>query len=69
MEHLTTAEAAVELGVSVRRVHALIKDNRLKAERFGGAWAIKRKDLDAVRDRKTGRPRKDDLPPKLSNNS
>ena len=55
---LTTAEAAEELGITVRRVRALITAERLKATKFGRDWAIRPVDLNAVRDRPPGRPRK-----------
>lgn len=57
---LTSAQAAEELGVTADRVYALIRAGRLKAEKFGNVWMIREKDLDAVRDRKPGRPRKKD---------
>jgi excisionase family DNA binding protein len=44
--------------VSDTRVRALIESGRLKAVKIGGAWLIDPKDLDAVKDRKVGRPRK-----------
>ena len=59
---LTTSQVAKELGVSPRRVQALIKAGRLRAERVGRDWLIRPRDVDAVRDRKggwpKGRPRK-----------
>jgi hypothetical protein len=36
----------------------MIKAKRLKAVRIGIMWLIDPKDLDAVKDRKVGRPRK-----------
>jgi hypothetical protein len=36
----------------------LIQAKRLKAFKFGREWLIDPKDLDAVKDRKVGRPRK-----------
>lgn len=53
---ITVVEAAKELGVSERRVTAMIGSGRLKAKKFGRAWMIDPADLDAVRDRKPGRP-------------
>lgn len=47
-QNLTTAEAARLLGVSERRVVALINSGNLKAEKFGKAWAI---DADSVSER------------------
>ncbi len=58
MNLLTTKEAAGRLGVSVRRVHALIQDGRLPAEKFGRDYMIKEEDLKLVADRKPGRPPK-----------
>ncbi len=40
-EHITTVEASVELGVSLRRVQQLLSAGRIEgAERFGRVWAI-----------------------------
>jgi excisionase family DNA binding protein len=58
MEYITTNEAASRLGVSPQRVAILIRDGRLKAEKVGGMWLIKPKDLKPVLHRKPGRPRK-----------
>ena len=55
---LTTAQAATELGVSVRRVQALIKSGRLKANKAGRDYLIHPSALARVRDRQPGRPRK-----------
>jgi excisionase family DNA binding protein len=52
----TTKEAAAELGVSIRRVQALIAAGRLKTTRFGQAHQIDRDDLDQVRERRPGYP-------------
>lgn len=60
MTLLTTKEVAERLGVSVRRVHALIQDARLPAQKFGRDYLINEKDLKLVGDRKPGRPRKID---------
>ena len=56
MNLLTTKEVAERLKVSVRRVHALIQDNRLPAQKFGRDYMIKEKDLKLVENRKVGRP-------------
>lgn len=56
---LTVAEAAVELGVSHRRVQQLIDSGRLSAEWLGKQRVIRPADLDAVRHRKPGRPPKE----------
>jgi excisionase family DNA binding protein len=58
MQIIGTTEAAKRLGVNTSRVRALIDSGRLKATKVGGAWLIDPKDLDAVKNRKPGRPRK-----------
>ena len=58
MKIITTTEAAKRLGVTPTRVRALIEAKRLKAFKFGREWLIDPKDLDAVKIRKVGRPRK-----------
>ncbi len=55
---LTIREVAAKLGVSERRVRALIQAGRLKAQRAGWTWLIRPKDLAAVRTRRPGRPPK-----------
>jgi excisionase family DNA binding protein len=55
-ELLTTTRAAAELGVTPGRIRAMIAAGRLKATRAGRDWLLVPKSLDAVRDRKTGRP-------------
>jgi excisionase family DNA binding protein len=52
----TTSTAAAELGVTPGRVRALIAAGRLQATLAGRDWLIEPKALDAVRDRKNGRP-------------
>ena len=58
MKIIGTAEAAKRLGVTVSRVHKMIAAKRLKAIKIGREWLIDPKDLDAVKERKVGRPRK-----------
>jgi excisionase family DNA binding protein len=58
MKIISTAEAAKRLGVTQNRVRALIQAKRLKAFKYGREWLIDPKDLDAVKHRKVGRPRK-----------
>ena len=58
MKIITTTEAARRLGVTPTRVRALIEAKRLKAFKYGREWLIDPKDLEAVRNRKVGRPRK-----------
>jgi hypothetical protein len=60
--YITTHDAAVELGVTPQRVRAMIRAGRLVAKTIGegnrATHMIRLEDLDAVRDRKPGRPRK-----------
>jgi len=56
MSDLTTKEVSEILGVSRRRVIALIEQGRLKARKFSNVYMIAPRDLEAVRDRKSGRP-------------
>lgn len=58
MKLLTTSEAAKRLKVSVRRVHQLIDEQRLPAEKMGRDYFIKEEDLKLVEVRKVGRPKK-----------
>jgi len=54
---LSTRDAGAELGIGTRRTQTLIEEGRLPAMRIGKFWAIRRGDLDLVRDRPPGRPR------------
>ena len=58
MKIIGTAEAAKRLNVTVSRVQKMIAAKRLKATKIGNVWLIDPKDLDALKDRKVGRPRK-----------
>jgi len=58
MKIIGTAEAAKRLGVTQSRVQKMIEAKRLKAIKVGREWLIDPKDLEAVKDRKVGRPRK-----------
>jgi excisionase family DNA binding protein len=58
--YLTTKEAAGILNLSRNRVLDLIRFDRLPAQKVGGIWLIKESDLELVKDRKPGRPRKQD---------
>jgi len=58
MKIISTAEAAKRLGVTQSRVQKMIAAKRLKAIKVGREWLIDPKDLDAVKERKVGRPRK-----------
>jgi len=61
MNEITTKQAAAVLGVTERRVRALIAAGRIYARKFSGAWAIPVSQLekDTVMVRKPGRPRKE----------
>ena len=52
----TTGSAARELGVTPGRVRAMIAAGRLQATLAGRDWLIPPKALEAVRDRRPGRP-------------
>lgn len=57
---LTTAEVAEKLGIGIRQVQTLIKQNRLPATKRGRDWFIKDEDLKLVEHRPiTGRPKKE----------
>lgn len=56
MTMMTTSEAAAELGITQRRVTALIRAGRLPAKRFGRAHMIERSAIESVRIRKPGNP-------------
>lgn len=56
---ITTQQAAEELGVTSVRVRAMIRAGQIPAERIGRDYLIKESDLNLVRNRKPGRPRKD----------
>ncbi len=58
MELLTTKQVAERLGISIARVHQLINEGRLPAEKIGRDYLIKDDDLKLVEDRKPGRPPK-----------
>lgn len=58
MKLLSTKEAAGVLGITVQRVHALIKESRLPAQKIGRDYIIDASNLKLVEDRKPGRPPK-----------
>jgi excisionase family DNA binding protein len=58
MKIISTTEAAKRLKVSPSRIRAMTGSGRLKAMKVGKVWLIDPKDLDSVKDRKVGRPRK-----------
>lgn len=55
---LTTKEAAKILGVTDVRVRQLVLSGKLPAEKFGRDLMIDEEDLEAIKDRKPGRPSK-----------
>ena len=58
MDFLTTKQVAERLGVTIRRIQALIEAGRLPAQKFGRDYMIDARNLKLVKDRKVGRPRK-----------
>jgi len=58
VELLTVKEVAKELEITVWRVHQLIKGNRLPAEKLGSQYVVKKQDLELVKNRTPGRPKK-----------
>ncbi len=57
---MTVPEAAERLGVTPRRVLALIHAGRLPAKQYGRDWIIREIDLEKVAERKPGRPAQSD---------
>ena len=55
---LSTAEAASRLGVTTRRVQALIEGRRLPALKVGGRFVIRQADVEAYQPLPPHRPRK-----------
>ena len=58
MNLLTTNQVAERLGVTTKRIQAMIRDGRLPAEKMGRDYFIKESDLKLVENRKPGRPPK-----------
>ena len=59
MENLLTTQKAGELlGVNPSRVRQFILEGRLPAIKIGRDWIISKDDLNKVKDRKPGRPKK-----------
>jgi excisionase family DNA binding protein len=56
---ISSKEAAERLGLSLRRVQALITAGRLPAQKIGNSYVVDEKDLELVKERKAGRPTKD----------
>lgn len=55
---LNTKQVAERLNVSERRIRQFIAQGRLPAIKLARDWMIKEKDLEKVKDRKPGRPKK-----------
>lgn len=55
---ITTKEAARILGVTDGRVRQMILKGQLRAKRFGRALTLSRSDVESLRGRKAGRPKK-----------
>src|SRR5215510_5826949 len=57
-DRVTTKEAAKILGVSDGRVRQMVLKGQLSAKRFGRALTLSRSDVEMLRGRKVGRPKK-----------
>jgi excisionase family DNA binding protein len=57
-DRVTTKEAARILGVTDGRVRQMILKGQLSAKRFGRALTLSRSDVESLRGRKAGRPKK-----------
>lgn len=55
---LTTKEVAEKLGITDSQVRYLILRGKLPAEKIGHIHVVKESDLELVRERKVGRPKK-----------
>jgi excisionase family DNA binding protein len=53
---ISSKEAAKKLGVSIRRVQALITSGKLPAQKIGNSYVVQEKDLELVKNRQPGRP-------------
>ena len=59
-----TAEQAAEIkGVTRRAIYDAIHTGKIKADRFGRTWLIKREELDKYKPHQPGRKKKPPLPP------
>jgi excisionase family DNA binding protein len=56
---LSVTEVAKRLGIIRQRVFQLIQSGKLPAVMVGSQYVIKESDLELVKDRKTGRPKKE----------
>lgn len=55
---ISTKEAAEKLGISLRRVQALVTSGRLPAQKIGNSYVMREDDLALVKERKAGRPKR-----------
>ncbi len=55
---LTTTQAAAELGITPSRLRVLIRSKRIPAQETMSGYRIDPRDLKAIAERPTGRPRK-----------
>src|SRR5262245_20320931 len=60
-DRVTTKEAARILGITDGRVRQMILKGQLRAKRFGRALTLSRSDVESLRGRKAGRPKKERL--------
>ncbi len=59
MKLISSKDAAEKLGVSDRRIRAMIKEGKIKAVNVGGGYVIEEKELAGVKTYgKSGRPKK-----------
>jgi excisionase family DNA binding protein len=54
---ISSKEAAEKLGLSLRRVQALITSGKLPAQKIGNSYVVNEKDLELVKERTPGRPK------------
>ncbi len=60
MKLISAKDAAKKLGVTDRRIRAMIKEGKIKAVNIAGGYIIEEKELENVKTyRKAGRPRKE----------
>ena len=61
MKDLISSKIAAEkLGISIRRVQALVTSGKLPAQKIGNSFVIQEEDLEFVKERTPGRPKKED---------
>ena len=60
IKFLSCKEAGKILGIDDSRVRVLIRQGRIPAQMIGRTWVINPTDLKLVKDRKPGRPKKNE---------